>query len=397
MDLADDVAYSVHDVEDGVVAGRVDLTRLDTAALWQTVREWYVPDADEHRLDEVLAGLRAIGSWPSAPYDGSRASMAALKNLTSDLIGRFCGAVQEATFAAGSGPFVRYAADLVVPDQTMLEIAVLKGVAAHYVMRADGRVPLMERQRTLIAELVSAVAERGPDALERPFADDWRDAGDDAARRRVVVDQVASLTDASAVTWHTRLVRAMSEPLVWLPFDPADLGDVPGGLRYAVAAPGGPEPAGIDEVEVYVPPYLFPDVDATLFGRMPRLRVVQTLTAGIEHIAPHLPDGRGAVQRARHPRRVDRRARRHADPGVAARDPRVRDRPATPRVGLGVATGVGRQAGADPGLRPDRCRDRGSADALRVRGGAGRPEPARGGASRLGPRHAAARRRTSSW
>ena len=207
MDLADDVAYSVHDVEDGVVAGRVDLTRLDTAALWQTVREWYVPDADEDRLDEVLAGLRAIGSWPSAPYDGSRASMAALKNLTSDLIGRFCGAVQEATFAAGSGPFVRYAADLVVPDQTMLEIAVLKGVAAHYVMRADGRVPLMERQRTLLAELVSAVAERGPDALERPFADDWRDAGDDAARRRVVVDQVASLTDASAVTWHTRLVR----------------------------------------------------------------------------------------------------------------------------------------------------------------------------------------------
>ena len=66
---------------------------------------------------------------------------------------------------------------------------------------------------------------------------------------------------------------------------------MPGGLRYAVAAPRGPEPDGIEEVEVYVPPYLFPDVDAGLFARMPRLRVVQTLTAGIEHIAPHLPDG----------------------------------------------------------------------------------------------------------
>jgi dGTPase len=206
MDLADDVAYSVHDVEDGVVAGRVDLARLDTAALWETVREWYVAEATDDRLDGVLAGLRSIGSWPQAPYDGSRVTLAALKNLTSDLIGRFCGAVQEATFATGGGPFVRYGASLVVPEETRLEIAVLKGVAAHYVMRADDRVALMEGQRTLLAELVDAVAERGPETLGRPFADDWAEAPDDAARRRVVVDQVASLTDASAVAWHERLV-----------------------------------------------------------------------------------------------------------------------------------------------------------------------------------------------
>ena len=206
MDLADDVAYSVHDVEDGVVAGRVDLQHLDTDALWRTVREWYVSDADEHHLDEVLSGLTGIGSWPVSSYDGSRAALAALKNLTSDLIGRFCGAVQEATFASADGPFVRYRASLVVPEETLLEIAVLKGIAAHYVMRADGRVALMERQRTLMTELVGALDDRGPDALERPFADDWADAHDDAGRRRVVIDQVASLTDASAVSWHERLV-----------------------------------------------------------------------------------------------------------------------------------------------------------------------------------------------
>ena len=34
---------------------------------------------------------------------------------------------------------------------------------------------------------------------------DWRDAADDRARLRVVVDQVASLTDISALSWHTRL------------------------------------------------------------------------------------------------------------------------------------------------------------------------------------------------
>jgi dGTPase len=205
MDLADDVAYSVHDVEDGIVAGRIDLTRLDRDATWATVREWYHPDASDDLLDDVLAGLREQGSWPTTGYDGSRRALASLKNLTSDLIGRFCGAVQAATFASAEGPFVRYAADLVVPERTLLEIGLLKGIAAHYVMQADDRVALMVRQRELLAELVAAVDARGPDALDRPFADDWHAAADDAARRRVVVDQVASLTDASAVSLHARL------------------------------------------------------------------------------------------------------------------------------------------------------------------------------------------------
>jgi len=206
MDLADDVAYSVHDVEDGIVAGRIDLTRIDRAAAWHTVRDWYLPDADDATLDATLDGLRAIWGWPETPYDGSRRALAALKNLTSDVIGRFCGSVQEATWATSDGPFVRYAAGLVVPEHTRLEIAVLKGIAAHYVMRADDRVALMERQRQLMAELVAALVDRGPDALERPFADDWHAAADDASRMRVVVDQVASLTDASAVSWHRRLL-----------------------------------------------------------------------------------------------------------------------------------------------------------------------------------------------
>lgn len=207
MDLADDVAYSVHDVEDGVVADRLDLATLhrDTAPVWATLRAWGLSAEPDDVLDAVLADLRAVGSWPSAPYDGSRRSLAALKNLTSDLIGRFCGAVQQATFAAGDAVPVRYGADLVVPENTALEIAVLKGVAAHFVMGASDRLAAMARQRELLADLVAVLLGRGPDVLDRPFADDWREAADDAARLRVVLDQVASLTDASAVAWHARL------------------------------------------------------------------------------------------------------------------------------------------------------------------------------------------------
>jgi dGTPase len=210
MDLADDVAYSVHDMEDGTVAGRLDLTRLDRQAVWETVRAWYLPDAQDAELDDALDRLQQIGSWPDHPYNGTRRGQAALKNLTSDLIGRFCGAVQAATFAAADGPLVRYRADLVVPVRTWREITVLKGLAAHYVMQADDRVALQERQRELLGELVAAILERGEAALDASLVENWKAADTEPQRLRVVLDQVASLTDASAVAWHERFVAEVS-------------------------------------------------------------------------------------------------------------------------------------------------------------------------------------------
>ena len=209
MDLADDVAYSVHDLEDGVVAGTVDLAFLDDAgeraAVWQTVRDWYLPDIADAALDGALRRLRGVGSWPETSYDGSRRSMASLKDLTSDLIGLFCTQVRDATRAAyGDRPFVRYTADLVVPAGTELAIVALKGVAAHYVMRAQARVAVLDRQREMVTDLVARLW-RDPSPLAPALRADLDAAGSDAARLRVVVDQVASLTDASATAWHARL------------------------------------------------------------------------------------------------------------------------------------------------------------------------------------------------
>jgi dGTPase len=206
MDLADDIAYSVHDVEDGIVAGRIDLTRLDEPAVWASVQGWYLPDATPDALAIGLDRLRGVASWPGTPYDGSRRALAALKNLTSDLIGRFCAEARAATFASYDGPLVRHEADLVVPGDSVIEMGILKGIAAHYVMQADDRVRAMARQRELLDELVQALVKQAPDGLEPPFAGDHAEADDDSGRLRAVIDQVASLTDASAVAWHRRLV-----------------------------------------------------------------------------------------------------------------------------------------------------------------------------------------------
>jgi len=212
MDLADDVAYSVHDLEDGVVAGLIDLPALADDGLrhdvWTTVRGWYLPDSDDAELDAAYQRLRAIDAWPTASYDGSRRALAALKNLTSDVIGVFCGSVQHATRDVhGTEPLVRHAADLVVPRETAAEIGVLKGIAARFVMEAPGRVEVMDRQRVLLHELFAALDTGGPDLLDPQFRLDYEVAVDDAARIRVLLDQIASLTDGSAVAWHRRLVR----------------------------------------------------------------------------------------------------------------------------------------------------------------------------------------------
>jgi len=207
MDFGDDVAYSVHDLEDGIVAGHVDPQRLDLQAVWEVVRSWYLPDADDAQLAAALEQIQAVDSWPDQPHDGSRAGLARLKDMASDLIGVFCGEVHEATRQAhGGDPLVRYRGDLVIPESTLLKIAVLKGIAAHYVMLAPDRMELMERQRQVIEELFEFLERTGDQHLAPVFRDDFAKAHGDSARTRVLIDQIASLTDESCVRMHHQLL-----------------------------------------------------------------------------------------------------------------------------------------------------------------------------------------------
>ncbi|MEJ2578982.1 MAG: deoxyguanosinetriphosphate triphosphohydrolase, partial [Kineosporiaceae bacterium] len=194
-----------------VVGGHVDPRSLAdpgvVAEVDDRVRSWYLPDAGPGEVAEALSRLRALPEWVGE-FDAGYRALAALKDMTSQLVGRFTGAVEAATRQrSGPGQLTRYAADVVVPRATLVEIAALKGVAAVYVMTAVDRQPRYLRQRELLAELVEALTARAPEELEPPFAAAWRDARDDAGRVRAVIDQVASLTDGSAVVWHGRLRR----------------------------------------------------------------------------------------------------------------------------------------------------------------------------------------------
>ena len=89
--------------------------------------------------------------------------------------------------------------DSPVHTHSFVEIAfAVSGAATHHSQAG---------QREMITELVHSVADGAPDTLGPPLREAWADSGDDGARWRVVVDQVATLTDQQACDWHRRLVR----------------------------------------------------------------------------------------------------------------------------------------------------------------------------------------------
>ena len=206
MDWSDDVAYSVHDVEDGVASGRLDLRALrspsEMAQVITMTRELYAQDLAEAELGEALERVLATG-WIPHSHHGSRIDLAALKDMTSLLIGRFVQSVGAATRAQyGDGPLTRYAADLVIPDGVRAECSVLKGTAAHFLMFTDERLSLMGGQRTQIHGLVDAYRTEPQARLDPLHRGDFLAAADDATRLRVVIDQVASLSDPRAKVLH---------------------------------------------------------------------------------------------------------------------------------------------------------------------------------------------------
>ncbi|MFO7192952.1 MULTISPECIES: deoxyguanosinetriphosphate triphosphohydrolase [Thermocrispum] len=209
MDWADDVAYSVHDVEDGVLAGRISMAVLasrDERAAIAELAAKHFSHLDVATLEAAAVGLLelpAVAELARSGCDFSPRAMVALKRMTSELVGRFATAVVAPTRAAhGDGPLCRYAARLEVPDQVAAEVALLKSLALRYVMSDRRRLAVQEGQRELLMELATVLAERAPESLDALFVPDWQAAGDDAARLRVVVDQVATLTDSQAVAWH---------------------------------------------------------------------------------------------------------------------------------------------------------------------------------------------------
>jgi dGTPase len=203
MDFSDDVSYCVHDIEDALVSGAYvenSLSVLDSVSeqhkLFGVLHSWYGDAFTDDELIDAIGRLKKLGIT-GVEFTGSRRSLSRLKNMTSTLIGRFCEAAVRATQDAfGSEPLRRYSANLVVPAEIKAEIQILKGFSAAYVMAPRDELSGSGEEQAMIHDLADKFMNGY--SLDAAFTPDFKAAESDSAKLRVVVDQIACLTDFSA-------------------------------------------------------------------------------------------------------------------------------------------------------------------------------------------------------
>ncbi|GGG71481.1 deoxyguanosinetriphosphate triphosphohydrolase [Corynebacterium pelargi] len=207
MDFSDDIAYSVHDVEDGIIANRVHLS-----VLWDLVELVSLAEKGARAFggnpEDLLQAADHLRELPiiaaAADFDASLAGFGTLKAMTSQLVGRFVGAVVSATREHNPAQVGRTQGRLIVPEQVLAEVTLLKTIAVLYVMDEPRHIARQDRQRERIFRVVEYFAAGAPGSLDPMFAAWWRQAESDAERMRVVIDQVASMTE-------TRLERVAKQ------------------------------------------------------------------------------------------------------------------------------------------------------------------------------------------
>ncbi|MEO6867722.1 MAG: dGTP triphosphohydrolase [Gaiellales bacterium] len=199
MEAADDIAYAVHDIEDGTWAKLIPIDQIVQLEPWAlekiaAMAERRNPGMFTDPAREVEAEIGDIfgklsdAKWARGPFDRSRRSEGGLKSFCSALTDDMLRAVTE-------GGTLTWAENQPVQHR----IAVLKAIFWVWLIEPPELVMRRHGQRRIIRELFEGYLDE-PRML--PYQDEWRrlDPSDRRSHVRFVADHVASMTDNYA--WH---------------------------------------------------------------------------------------------------------------------------------------------------------------------------------------------------
>lgn len=210
MDWADDIAYSVHDLEDfhrvGAIPWASILFDSKDILISNTFEKWYgATEKQKQHLEEAFDRLTSLllsgfGSLLLAPYEGSREQRVALRNLTSALIGKFIRAVT--LVEDGSG--------VSIDEDAEAEVKILKQITRQYIIGNPSLIAQQHGQKKLISDLFDTLfANSGasfPSFLPSKLAYIWELSEGHVAR--FAADCIASLTESEVIGLHKRLFGA---------------------------------------------------------------------------------------------------------------------------------------------------------------------------------------------
>ena len=226
MNWADDVAYSAHDLEDGIHVGMITVHHLRRPSNQDAVIQRVQEEAEERgrswsaaevvqELDWLAARMTELEGLPTP-----RHVSAALKDLTSRLINEFVRCAQGAPRLGWTEDLSeRYRYGLMVPDAQERRCEVLKQVAFVLVFAEPRVTTLAYRAHHMIDRLFEVFqAEENAAMYPLEFQDQFAGARNDSARRRVACDYVATMTDFQAERTFQRLFvpgyESILDPLV---------------------------------------------------------------------------------------------------------------------------------------------------------------------------------------
>ncbi len=192
MEIADDIAFGVHDLEDAIALDLIGRGALEAEVGGLLAGEWARGRGLEGVLDRLFprAGdVDEAGAWR--------------KQAIGSLVHAFLASVQAEEEAGFRAPLLRYRARLQPEAQALLDV--LKGFVSREVIQATTVQTLEYRGQQIVMRLFAALASDPGRLLTAGFRRQWQEAESEAAGLRVVCDYIAGMTDEYATRMYERL------------------------------------------------------------------------------------------------------------------------------------------------------------------------------------------------